>query len=250
MSKGIAALASILAVFLASWEWSASNSKQVLFFASRPSDIASVWLIELNSAPYWIDFSATLVTLLLGYGCSVVVGYALGVSAYWSKTKGIDVNMALLILGSIPVFALAPLLILGLGVGYPVRIAVVCLSSVFLVSSGVYQAIKYGDEQFGSIARDLSTSDKVLWYKILLPSGLLFSIPSLKGAVALSLIGVFVAEWISSQNGLGKYILVKMSLYDSARLMVGILSFMLIASLIMFVISWIENSTLRWRNFR
>lgn len=250
MSKNLVFSSFLGGSFLAIWEVVARSNSKFEFFASRPLEFFPVWYSELFAAAYWSDFSATCSALLLGYLLSLLIGYLIGVLFYWFKTKGFSFEGWLLVLGSVPVFALAPLLILGLGAGFSTRVAVVVLSSVFLIASGVYQACKHSDQQFGSIARDLGRADRVLWNRIILPGGIIFSIPSLKGGVALSLIGVFVAEWISSTQGIGKYILSAMSLYDASRLIVGIFSFMLLSSLIMIVISIIENRTTRWRNFR
>lgn len=235
---------------LLAWEAYARTSEKFSFFASKPSEFFPTWFTELGSSSYWSDFFATFSALTVGYVIALIGGYAIGSGVYWLKSNRVSLDGWLLVLGSVPVFALAPLLILGLGSGYSTRVAVVVLSSIFLVASGVYQACKHSDEQFGSIVRDLGRGSSVLWSKIIFPGGLIFSIPSLKGGIALSLIGVFVAEWISSTQGLGKYILSAMSLYDSARLVVGIFSFMILSSVFMIIISVIEERTMRWRNFR
>ena len=250
MNKTIHASILLTISILIFWELLGKHFDKFKFFASRPSDFFSVWLTELTRASYWLDLNSTCSTLFVGYGIALVLGYCIGVGTYWLKSKGITLEVWLLILGSVPVFALAPLLILALGAGIGTRIAVVILSTVFLVSSGVYQSCKYADEQFGSIARDLSAKESLLWLKIILPGGVIFSIPTLKGGVALSLIGIFVAEWISSTHGLGKYILSAMSLYDAARLVVGILSFMVVSSIAMIIITVIEDRTTRWRSYR
>jgi NitT/TauT family transport system permease protein len=237
-------------LFLGGWEVISRRNERVDFFASKPSEFAQTWFNEIANTSYWTDVIATTWVLALGYLTAAIVGYGLGVLVYWLKSRALNFEGWLLVLGSVPIFALAPILILAFGSGPPVRVAVVTLSSVFLIASGVFQACRTADEQFGSIARDLGTSKNILWQKILFPGGLIYAIPSLKGAVALSLIGVFVAEWISSTEGLGKYILSAMSLYDAPRLIVGILTFMSISAALMIVISLIEERTTSWRNFR
>ncbi|NRB63977.1 MAG: ABC transporter permease subunit [Saprospiraceae bacterium] len=233
-----------------SWEYASIVSSSWSLFASSPSSIVKVWSVELFKLDYWDSIKTTSLTLITGYTLAVCLGYLSGLFAYYSKQKGVDLNLALMILGSIPVFAVAPLLILAFGVGFSSRVSVVVLSCIFLIASGVYQAIRYTDEEYGSIMRDLGASKRRLWIKVLIPGGLIYSIPTLKGAVALSMIGVFVAEWISSQVGIGKYILSAMSLYDSPRLMIGIFTFMIISGICMGVISFIELKTMEWRKHR
>lgn len=232
------------------WEFSASNSESLSLFASKPSIIFITWIAELSNKDYWLNVSSTLGVLLVGYLSSIVFGYLLGTVSYFLFRKGVELNFILGAFSSIPIFAIAPLLILAFGIGYWPRVSVVILSSVFLVSSGVFEAIKHCDEIYGSIIRDIKASDKRLWLKILFPGGIIFAIPSLKGAVALSLIGVFVAEWISSQYGLGKYMLSAMSLYDAPRLMIGIFTFMFLSSVLMGILTFIESKTLNWRKYR
>ncbi len=250
MGKRIVLVLVVVIGFFAIWECLAAINPRTEIFTSRPSEIFPRWWSEVFNLSYWIDFGFTSGSLLIGYSISVVLGYFFGAFGYFLKTRNIDLNLIFLILGSIPVFAIAPLLILALGSGLSTRVAVVVLSSVFLIASSVYQAMKLADEEYGSIFRDLKASHSKMWSVVLLPAGIYYAIPSLKGAVALSLIGVFVAEWISSEAGLGKYILSAMSLYDAERLMVGIFSFMLLSTVIMLIISLLEISTIKWRNFR
>lgn len=250
MSKTIQAVIIAFSSLFFLWEVVGRTSEKFSFFASKPSDFFLVWASELSTASYWSNFGSTLIALTIGYFLSILTGYILGVVSYYLKKRDVDLEIVLLIFGSIPVFALAPLFILSLGTGLSVRVSIVVVSSVFLVATGVFNAIKFADQEFGSIARDLSYSPALLWKKFLLPAGIIYSVPSFKGAVALSLIGIFVAEWISSQNGIGKYILSAMSLYDSDRLIVGIGSFMIISSAFMILITGLEKKTSAWRNFR
>ena len=250
MNRTLIATIITASLFLIFWEQSAKYSSRVDLFVSRPTEIFTLWFMEFRNPDYWMDLKSTASALFVGYGMAAAIGYFLGALGYWFRQRGVDLNQVYLALASIPVFSLAPLLILALGSGLSTRVAVVILSSVFLIASSVFQAMRFADEEFGSILRDLNAKPSKMWLKILLPAGVFYALPSLKGAVALSLVGVFVAEWISSQSGLGKYILSAMSLYDAARLMVGIFSFMAISSIMMIVISIAEARTTQWRNFR
>ena len=250
MRKAVLFFICILVFLSILWELVSASSHSIYLFASKPSEIVTVWQLEISSPNYWNNVKSTLNVLISGYVISLFIGYLLGATFYYLRKKGIDIHIFLLVLGSIPVFAIAPLIILAFGIGFSSRVTVVVLSSAFLIASGVYQAIKFADEEHGSIMRDLKTSNTQLWLDVLLPGGIIYSIPTLTGAIALSLIGVFIAEWISSQSGLGKYMLSAMSLYDSPRLMVGILTFMLISGIFMGIISYVEQVTLQWRQSR
>lgn len=250
MFRAVISSAVLIAGLIASWSLLSHQNPRWEIFLSSPLEVGDAWGKMLGEAAYWQDLGATLASLLTGYVLAVALGFALGLAVYELRRRKIDINVVLLVLGAIPVFALAPLLLLAFGSGFPTRVAVVVLSCLFFVASGVFQAVKTSDEELGSIARDLNLGDRVLWKRILLPGAMVYSVPTLKGAVALSLIGVFVAEWISSREGLGKLILSSMSLYNAPRVMVGIFSFMVIAGVIMGGISLLEQSTTRWRRFR
>lgn len=250
MIRGIAITTIVIIAALLAWEYFASTSDRVSFFLSRPTEIFSVWWQEANSISYWNNVTSTMAALICGYILAILIGYVIGLFSYFLKNYNISADNALTALGSVPVFALAPILILALGSGFPTRVGVVVLSSVFLIGAGVYQAAKFSDETYGSIFRDLKISRGELWRRAIVPGALVYAIPSLKGAVALSVIGVFVAEWISSERGLGRYILSAMSLFDSPRLMIGIGSFMIITMFVVYIITIIERKTLSWRNFR
>lgn len=250
MIRTLAFSAVVLTAFIFLWEFTAANDPKLKLFLSTPTEVVSVWSSAIFDLDYWSDVRATVAALGVGYALAVFSGFGAGLIFYELSRRGVNLSALILLLGSIPVFALAPLLLLAFGAGFPTRAAVVMLSSVFFIAAGTFQAAESTDNELGSIARDLKVGDEILWRKILIPGSLIYSIPSLKGGIALSLIGVFVAEWISSSEGLGKLILSAMSLYNAPRVMVGIFSFMLIAGLFMFVVSVIEQATTRWRVYR
>lgn len=240
----------LLFFLLGGWEVCANYSPKFAFFASKPSAIADSLILEFHSKQYWLDVISTSTTVIGGLILSILFGYGLGLSSYKLSQLGLELEPVLLALGSVPVFSLAPLIILGFGIGFSAKLVVVVISSIFLVSSGVFQGAKEVDREYGSILRDFGNSGFLIWKKIIFKGALIYAIPSIKGAVALSLIGAFVAEWISSTDGLGKYILSAMSLYQSSKVMIGIISFMMISTILMAAITIVENKTSSWRNYR
>jgi NitT/TauT family transport system permease protein len=65
--------------------------------------------------------------------------------------------------------------------------------------------------------------------------------------IGLALLGAFIGEFISAEEGLG-YMIVKASgLYDMATVLVGVLALIIIALVLTAIVEQIEKRLLAWR---
>jgi NitT/TauT family transport system permease protein len=82
---------------------------------------------------------------------------------------------------------------------------------------------------------------------VVVPSSLIWVINAMKLNIGLALMGAFIGEFISAEEGLG-YMIVKASgLYDMATVLVGVLTLILIALFLTFLIERIEHRLLKWK---
>ncbi len=108
---------------------------------------------------------------------------------------------------AIPVFALAPLLILWLGYGMTSKIAMAVLIIYFPVTAAFFDGLRSTDPEWLELARIMNARPIAVIRHIRIPAALPALASGLRVATAVAPIGAVVGEWVGSSKGLGFYML-------------------------------------------
>ena len=191
----------VLAGFLALWQIVVWITAVPSFMLPPP---AAVMQSLIDHAGLLMQHAAvTLAEILLG----LVLGVAVG--------AGSALTMALipalqpwmlppLVLGqAIPVFALAPILVLWLGYGMASKVAMAVLIIYFPVTAALFDGLRRTDPGWLDLARTMGASPlRTLWH-LRLPAALPAFGSGLRIAAAIAPIAAVVGEWVGSGAGLG-----------------------------------------------
>ena len=110
-------------------------------------------------------------------------------------------------INTIPIIAIAPILVLMLGNGYAPKIVIASLICFFPTLVNMVRGLKAVSPQMLELMQVLSaTKPEILW-KVRLHSSLPFLFAALKIASTTCVIGAIVGEWIGSNYGLGALII-------------------------------------------
>ncbi len=124
----------------------------------------------------------------------------------------------LVISQAVPVFALAPLLVLWLGYGMASKIAMAVLIIFFPVASSFYQGMRRTNRDLLELARIMGARPVNVLRFIVIPAALPAFASGLRVATAVAPIGAVVGEWVGSSAGLGFYML-----HANARMQVDVM---------------------------
>ncbi len=109
----------------------------------------------------------------------------------------------LVISQAIPVFAIAPLLVLWLGYGMASKVAMAALIIFFPVTSAFYDGLRRVELLWIDAARTLGCGGTRLFRRVRLPAAMPALASGLRVATAVAPIGAVVGEWVGSSAGLG-----------------------------------------------
>ena len=173
----------------------------------------------VDSAPLLLDHAGiTLAEILLGLAGGALVG---GASALLMALLP-PVQpwlLPVLILGqTIPVFALAPLLVLWLGYGVASKVAMAVLIIYFPVTAALFDGLQRTDPGWLDLARTMDATSTRTLFRLRLPAALPAFGSGLRIATAVAPIGAVVGEWVGSSAGLG-YLM----LHANARLQIDLM---------------------------
>ena len=109
---------------------------------------------------------------------------------------------------TVPIIAIAPILVLLLGNGYAPKVVIAALISFFPTLVNMVRGLEAVEPSALELMRVLSANRRQVFFKLRLPSSLPFLFSALKIATASCVIGAIVAEWVGADAGLGYLIIV------------------------------------------
>lgn len=210
-------------VFLLFWEWMTHGNDNRLFFFSAPSRIAMTFLSDIQTIGLWQDIGYTAFAAFCGLLIGTVCGSALGITLWTSPRFAVISKPYIAILGAIPVFALAPMMIIWFGIGLWSKIMMAAFAVCLVACAQAYEGAQQTAKHHLLFARSLAASKLRIVRMIILPGALRWVMAGIRMNIGFALIGTFIAEFISSEHGLGHYILKAGGLYDMPRVFTGII---------------------------
>jgi ABC-type nitrate/sulfonate/bicarbonate transport system permease component len=158
---------------------------------------------QLGNPTFLQHAGTTLLRLFAGFAIAVVVGVAVGVAAAGHRTIEALVRPVVRVLAPVPKIALYPALILILGFEHASKIALVAADAVFPILLATYQGASAVEPKLVWSARAAGTSARKALFTVVLPAALPSVLTGCRIGLVISCIVVFLAEMISSTNGLG-----------------------------------------------
>lgn len=152
----------------------------------------------------------------------LILGTLLGASSALSMIAFISLKRWLLpvlvISQAIPVFTLAPLLVLWLGYGMGSKVAMAVLIIFFPVTAAFYDGLRRTDPEWLELAQVMNAKPLAVIRHIRIPAALPAFASGLRVATAVAPIGAVVGEWVGSSKGLGFYML-----HANARMQIDVM---------------------------
>ena len=146
-----------------------------------------------------VTFSEIVAGLFLGVFLGSITALIMSVFKfvrYWTLP-------ALVISQTLPVFAIAPILVLWLGYGMTSKIAMATIIIYFPITVTVLDGLKNIDQGYIDLARTMDASDASILQFIKIPYALPSFASGVKIATSVAPIGAVVGEWIGAGEGLG-----------------------------------------------
>lgn len=149
----------------------------------------------------------TTTSMLLGYGLGIIVALPLAMALAYSRVFEATMYPTVVFLQILPKIAIAPLFIIWFGFGMLPKVLLVFLLTFFPIVVSAVAGFKSVDPDIIELARSTGTGKLKLFLKIRFPAALPEIFTGLKVAAALAATAAVVAEFVSSDSGLGYLLL-------------------------------------------
>ena len=178
----------------------------------------------------------TFIEIILGLICGVLFGLITAISMnLWRKLEPWLLPF-LVVSQAIPVFALAPILVLWFGYGLTSKILMAALIIFFPITAAFYDGLRQTDTEWLDLAKTMRGTRLRILCLIKIPAALPSLASGLRVAVAVAPIGAIVGEWVGSSVGLG-YLMLHANARLQTDLMFAALFFLAVIALSLYILT-------------
>jgi NitT/TauT family transport system permease protein len=150
----------------------------------------------------------TLLESLYGFLLAFALGVPLAVAISSSRMLNLMFYPLLIATQSLPKVALAPLILVWLGMGMSSKLAIAWLVAFFPIVVDTATGLRNTPAEYLDLATSVRANGWQTFWKIRFPAALPFVISGSKVAITLAVIGAVIGEFIGSNEGLGNLLLV------------------------------------------
>jgi ABC-type nitrate/sulfonate/bicarbonate transport system permease component len=192
----------------------------------------------------------TLKETWLGLGLAVMVGLALALVIDFSSLLRRTVYPLLVASQTVPILALAPLLIIWFGYGILPKVIVVALVCFFPIVVSTADGLRVADPDLVALLRVMGANRRQTFLKVRVPGALPSFFSGLKIAITYSVVGAVIGEWVGASRGLGIFMIRSSKNFLTDRVFAAIAVTSLL-SIVMFAgVMLLERSLLPWYHAR
>lgn len=183
------------------------------------TEVISALRTEITEGQFWTNVWTTVVEMLIAFPIAVVGGMAIGAVLAGSKPLRQTLSPLLTALNSLPIVALAPLCVAGLGFGLSSKVVIVVLMAIFPVIANTDTGLRSADPNLIEAAQAFCANRRQVLRTVTLPNAVPIIVGGLRIAFARALVGVIVAEFFGAVAGIGFAVVAASQAYATARLL-------------------------------
>lgn len=199
-----------------------------------------------NFSTLWEGVRVTGVEVLYGFVISIGLGLPLGVILAKVTVLRRMFYPLIVVAQIVPKIAFGPVMIVWFGFGSTPKIALIVLLAFFPIMISAMTGVEASDREFKVLARALGLGPLATFRKIDLPQALPSVFSGLKVSITLAVIGAVVAEFLTSESGIGHQILVAQGNVDTALMFAALIALTLMGLVFYAVLEVCEYFFLSW----
>jgi len=188
----------------------------------------------------------TIMESLGGFALGNLVAIATAIAFVYNKALERALYPVAVAVRTLPIVAIAPILVLMLGNGYAPKVAIAALITFFPTLVNMVEGLESADPQAMELMHVLSASKAEVFRYVRWPSSLPYLFSAMRIASTSSVLGALVAEWIGTNKGLGYLIVLTTYDFRTALLYAAMVVTSAIALAFFFLVSILEWFLVRW----
>ena len=195
----------LVAAILAAWEVYARYSGIKATTLPAPSRVLEqAWI---NRDALFDNTIPTLYATLLGFACSLTTAFLFSILVDFFAPLRRALFPVLIISQTLPLVAIAPLVVLWFGFGLTPKILLVALVTFFPIMVALVQGYRSTDKETEWLLQSMGATRWLVFRLVRLPSALPFFFAGFRISITYAVVGSIFAEYAGAESGLGIYML-------------------------------------------
>jgi ABC-type nitrate/sulfonate/bicarbonate transport system permease component len=191
------------------------------------------------------DIAATLFRLFAGFAIAVVLGVGIGITAAVTPPVNAAVRPLVRVLAPLPKVALYPAFLLLLGFGHESKIMLVVADALFPILLSAYYGASIVEQKLVWSALAAGTPPRQVLWKVVLPAAMPSILTGCRIGLVISCIVVFLAEMITSTDGLGHVLVTAARTFQAVDMFVPLITISLLGLILNGLLQWLRSYLLR-----
>ena len=191
----------IILIILITWQLLVTISNIPAYILPTPTSVIGATVSNVDTM--WAHAIITFIEMISGLIIGTILGSLSALILCYYRPVRQWLMPILVISQAIPVFALAPILVLWLGYGMISKVAMAVLIIYFPVTAAFFDGLKNTNHGYVDLSHTMGASKRSTLIHIKMPAALPAFASGLRVATAMAPIGAIVGEWVGSSEGLG-----------------------------------------------
>ena len=235
----------LIFIILAVWESACRGFNLPDFILPPPSQILTVAVVQ---APMLLPHAGTTaMEVLVGILLSLMVAVPLAMIMFAHPVVANAIAPFLVASQAVPVFAIAPLLVIWLGYGIASKVLMAAVIIFFPITVSLLEGFKSCDAEFRILFQLMGAGFWKTMRLLYWPWALPHFFAGLKVGVSVATIGAVIGEWVGAQQGLG-YLMIQANARLQVDLVFAAILWLSVMGLSLWVVvGYIEKKVVTWK---
>ena len=217
-----------------------------LFF-TVPSEIGGTLWRMFATGTIWGPLGVSASAFAIGLSIAIAVGLPVGVLLGRSPTLNAMFDPFITAFNATPRLVFLPLLLLWFGLGLWSKVMIVFIGALFPILINTYEGVRNADRVLINVVRSFGATEWGIARLVVVPNALPYIVVGLRLAIGRAVLGVVVAEFFGSEDGLGVVMVRAASRFQVDVVFAGLIVFAALSLLMTGLVKLLEDRLSRWR---
>jgi putative hydroxymethylpyrimidine transport system permease protein len=233
-------------LFFLTWETACRLLAIPDFILPGPARILAV---AIHKSPLLAAHATvTALEIVLGIALSILVAIPLAIAMFAHPSLEKALTPFLVASQAVPVFAVAPLLVVWFGYGMASKVLMAAIIIFFPITVNLLEGFKSCDSEYRMLFRLMGAPFGQTLRRLYWPWALPHFFAGLKVGVSVATIGAVIGEWVGAQQGLG-YLMIQANARLNVDLVFAAILWLSAMGLFMWmIVGSLEKKIIKWKN--
>jgi NitT/TauT family transport system permease protein len=217
-----------------------------LFFATPSEVIGTLWSMFATGS-IWVPLGVSASGFALGLALATTVGIPLGVLLGRSQVLNAMLDPFITAFNATPRLVFLPLVMLWLGLGLWTKVVIVFIGALFPILINTYEGVRNSDKLLINVVRSFGAKEFDIARLVVIPNALPYLVAGFRLAIGRAVLGVVVAEFFGSDEGLGVVMVRAAGQYKVDVVFAGLIIFAGMSLVMTGLVKLLEERLSRWR---